>query len=125
MKLLTVSGKLLYSIPFAIFGAGHLANAGDMVGMVPSYVPGGIFWVYLTGVAMVAAAISIVLGKYTRLSGILLAALLIIFALTIMLPGMGSDDAQVQQMSFIGFMKDISLAGAALLIAGISGNKAS
>lgn len=123
MNALTLSGKILYSLPFALFGLGHFTNAGHMAGMVPSFIPGGVFWVYVTGIAMIAAALSIVIGKYTRLSGLLLAALLLIFALTIMLPGMGSDDAQVKQMSFVGLLKDVSLAGAALLIASISGNK--
>lgn len=123
MKTLTLSGKILYAIPFAIFGLGHLANAGSMSAMVPSFVPGGVLWVYVTGIAMLAAALSIISGKFVKLSGILLAVLLLTFALTIMLPGMGSDNAQIKQMSFVGLMKDLSLAGAALLIAGVAANK--
>jgi len=94
-----------------------------MAAMVPPFVPGGVFWVYFTGVAMLAAAASILTGKYTRLSGILLAALLIIFVLTVFVPGMASDNEQMKQMSFVGLMKDLSLAGGALLIAGIGNNK--
>lgn len=123
MKALTLSGKILYAVPFAIFGLGHLASGDSMAAMVPSFVPGGVFWVYFTGVAMLAAAASILIDKYTKLSGILLAALLIIFVVTVFAPGMASDNEQVKQMSFIGLMKDLSLAGAALLIAGIAENR--
>lgn len=123
MKTLTLSGKILYALPFAIFGLGHLANAGSMAAVVPSFVPGGVFWVYVTGLAMLAAAISIISGKLVKLSGILLAVLLITFALTVMLPGLGNENEQIKQMSFVGLMKDLSLAGAALFVAGATTNK--
>lgn len=123
MKALTFSGKTIYALPFAIFGLGHLTGADSMAATVPSFVPGGVFWVYFTGVAMIAAAASIISGKLVKLSSILLAVLLFIFAVTIMLPGMGSENEQMKQMSFIGFMKDVSMAGAALYIAGIAGTK--
>lgn len=58
---LTTIGRLLYAIPFAIFGLFHFMNAEAMAPMVP--VPGGVFWVYLVGVASIAAAASIAMRK--------------------------------------------------------------
>lgn len=119
MKTLTLSGKILYALPMAIFGFGHFGpGAEQMAAMVPSYIPGGIFWIYFTGLALLAAAVSIVIGKYTKLAGILLGALLLIFAFTLWLPLLGNE--QMKQVAFPAFMKDIALAGAAFLIAGVS-----
>ena len=85
-----------------------------MAGMVPSFIPGGVIWVYLTGVALLAAAVAIIIQKKARLAGLLLAAMLLIFVLTIHLPGvMGGNES-----SMPGLLKDIALAGAALGFAG-------
>lgn len=53
MELLTSKiSRYLYAIPFILFGVFHFLGAGDMAGMVP--IPGGVFWVYLTGLAIPA-----------------------------------------------------------------------
>jgi putative oxidoreductase len=41
----------------------HFANAQAMAGMVP--LPGGLFFVYLTGVALILASVGILTGKKT------------------------------------------------------------
>ena len=120
MKALSLTGRILFAAPFIVFALGHFGpSAEHMAGMVP--VPGGIFWIYFTGLALLAAGVSIATGKLVKLSGILLAVLLLTFALTIFLPGLGAADAQMKQMAFIGLLKDTSLAGAALFISGTLG----
>ena len=81
-----------------------------MVGIVPSYVPGGIFWVYLTGLCLVAAGISVNIGKKDGLAMKLLAVLLVIFALMVFLPMVLSGN----QMAMSSLLKELGLAGAAL-----------
>ena len=59
--LIDCYARIIYAIPFAIFGLMHFMKGGDMAGMVPSFIPGGIFWVYLVGVALIAAAVAIII----------------------------------------------------------------
>lgn len=119
MNLLTDKvSKYLYAIPFIVFGLFHFMNASGMAGMVP--IPGGVFWVYLTGIAHLAAAISIIIGKKTRLAGLLLGVMLIIFALSVHLPEIISSGGQ-NAGSMTNFLKDIALAGGAWVIAGTFG----
>ncbi len=113
-------GKILFCIPFLAFGLMHLTKANDMAGMVPSMFPGGVIWIYITGLAELLAVISILSGKQTRLACLLLAALLLIFVLTMHLPGLSNPDMMMQQMAMAGMLKDLGLAGAALIIASIS-----
>ncbi len=109
--------RYLYALPFAVFGLFHFMNASGMAGMVP--IPGGMFWVYLTGAAHLAAAVSIIIETKTRLAGLLLGVMLLIFALSIHLPGaIGGSQA-----STTNFLKDIALAGAAWFIAGNYGDE--
>lgn len=100
-------GRYLFAIPMAVFGIFHFLNASAMAGMVP--LPGGEFWVYLTGLGFLLAAISIVIQKHDKLACLLLGIMLLIFALSIHLgPAIDGD-----QNSMTQFLKDVALAGGA------------
>jgi len=118
MSLLTSTiARWLFALPFGIFGLMHFMMAENMAGMVP--LPGGVLWVYLTGVALIAACISFIIQKQVRLAGVLLALMLVIFVLTIHLPTvMGGDQSAMSSL-----LKDLALAGGSLLIAGTAGTK--
>jgi len=109
-------GRTIYALPFLAFGFGHLMNAPQMGKMVPAFIPGGVFWIYFTGVAMILAALAIITGKQGRNACLGLALMLLVFIVTIHLPGL-SDPAQ-KMMFMMNMFKDTSLMGAALVIAG-------
>ncbi len=118
MSALPTVGRYLYAIPIAVFGVFHFMNGSAMAGMVP--VPGGVFWVYLTGAGLIAAAVSIVIGSYAVLATRLLALLLLTFAVTIHLMGViNAPDAGAMQASMSGLLKDTALAGGALVLSGV------
>ncbi len=110
MQSLTI-GRAVFAIPMAIFGLMHLMSGNDMAGMVP--IPGGVIWVYLIGVALIAAAVSIIINKHSKLACQLLALLLLIFALTIHLPALLEATAETMAGPMSNMLKDIALAGAA------------
>lgn len=118
MSFLTdIVARVLFAIPFFMFGVNHFMYANMMAGMVPAYVPGGVLWVYLTGAALIAAAVSIVTKIQGKLAMYLLAVLLLAFVLTIHVPGLGN--ANTQMGSMMALLKDLGLMGGALLLAGI------
>jgi putative oxidoreductase len=111
--------RISFAIPLLIFGLMHLFYAKAMAAGVPAFIPGGVFWVYLTGMGLVAAAISFILHIKIKLAGFLLAAMLLIFIITIHIPGMMSKKPAVVQWSTLAMLKDFGLAAAALLISAI------
>lgn len=111
--MLTTIGRYVYALPFAVFGIFHLMNAGQMAGMVP--IPGGAFWVYLTGLAFLAFSVSLIIETKVRLAGVLLGVMLLIFVLSIHLPAVIGGE---MQPSMTNLLKDLALAGAAWYIAG-------
>ncbi len=115
MSTLTKIGPYLIAIPAAIFGVLHFMGADMMAGMVP--IPGGVIWVYITGVALIAAAVAIILGKKTRMAATLLAVLLLIIVLLIHLPSV-IKGGEGGQMSLSMVLKDLMIAGGALVYAG-------
>jgi hypothetical protein len=86
-------------------------------GMLNSFIPGTSFTIILTGIALIAASISIIFKKYIRLSCILLAFLLFIFIVTIHIPQL--FDPAKKLLAFMSLLKDVTIMGGALMIAGI------
>jgi len=109
MKSLGYVGKLMYAGPMAMFGVFHFMGADDMTGYVPDFLPVPVVFVYLTGIALILAAVAIVLGKKAKLATQLLGLMLGLFAVLIHLPGFLNQDPLGSSM----FLKDIALAGAA------------
>ncbi|OFX83335.1 MAG: hypothetical protein A2W99_12000 [Bacteroidetes bacterium GWF2_33_16] len=117
MKKLTTIGRILFALPFGIFGLNHLLMIDFYIGMLSTFIPGSSFTIILTGLALIAASISIIIKKYIKLSCILLAILLFIFIMTIHVPNLFNDKESI--MALVALLKDTALMGGALMIAGI------
>jgi len=113
------AGQIIYAIVMAIFGIFHFANGGNMTGFVPSWLPAPKFWVYLVGLALIAAAVSIIINKKASLATLLLGIMLVIFVLAIHLPGALGSDQAAAQLSSTMLLKDLALAGAAFFMSGV------
>ena len=113
MKAIINLGKYLFAIPMLVFGVMHFMNADAMAGMAPF---GGAIMVYVVGLALIASAVSIFIGKYDKLATVLLALMLILFILLLHVQGLG-DEATMQN-SMGALLKDLGLAGGALMYAG-------
>lgn len=109
----------LLCIVMIVFGIYHFQQPRSMLVFVPDNLPGGITWVYVVGVAFILAAISFISNKFVKITGYLLAALLVIFVLMVHLPNYNqAGDEEMKQNAFINLLKDLALAGFALHIAG-------
>ncbi|MBI9054150.1 MAG: DoxX family membrane protein [Bacteroidales bacterium] len=117
MKYLTTIGRILFALPFAVFGLNHFFMVDFYTGMLTSFIPGSSFTILLTGLALIAASISIIIKRYIKLSCILLAIMLLLFILTIHIPQL--FDASTKMFAMVELLKDLALMGGALMIAGI------
>jgi putative oxidoreductase len=112
-------GIVLYALVIGFFGVNHFLNNTGFQNTIPSFIPYHSFWVYLTGLALIAAAISFLTGKQTKLAGLFLFLYLIIIVLTIHLPAViRSEGSPIVSIALTNLVKDTGLAGAALMIAG-------
>jgi putative oxidoreductase len=117
MKHLSAVGRILFALPFGIMGLNHFFMKDVYLGMVSSFIPGGGFTVIITGIALIAACIAIISKMFIRIACLLLALLLLIFICTIHIPGL--LEQQTATMAMIELLKDTSLMGGSLLIAGM------
>ncbi|MCE7925305.1 MAG: DoxX family membrane protein [Haliscomenobacteraceae bacterium CHB4] len=110
-------GRWLFPVPFLVFGLFHFMNAQLMAdSVVPAYMPAKIVWVFLSGGCLIAAALSMYLGKYDKLAAALLAVFLLFLVLLVDLPGAISG-GEAAQNSVSMLFKDLGLAAAAMLYA--------
>ena len=111
-------GTIFYALVIGFFGINHFLNGTGMQKMVPSFLPGGVVWVYITGACMVAAAIAFLIDKQTRLAGLLLALFLLLIVLTVHLPAvLHAPDSNARRFPMTNLIKDTGLAAAAILVA--------
>jgi uncharacterized membrane protein YphA (DoxX/SURF4 family) len=119
-KLVAVA-RVLYAAPLAAFGAEHLALGRVIIGAVPVWMPARLFWVYFVGVALIAAALSLVLGIRVRLTATLLAIMFLLFVLMLHVP-----NAVAQRHDRIVWnvaLRDLSFGAGALALAGSLGSE--
>ena len=121
MEKITTIGRILFALPFAVFGINHFLMMDYYMGMLTSFIPKTGFIMILTGIMLIAASISIITRKFLKLSTISLAILLFLFIVTIHIPHLvqGTDTTT----TLIALLKVISLMGGSLMIAGMSSEK--
>ena len=108
---------LCFAMPLAMFGAEHLALGSSMIGLVPPYMPGRLFWIYFVGVALIVASLSIATRIQVRWSGLLFGIMMFLFVVMIHLPGaIKSGDRIIWTI----VIREMSFAGGGLVLAGVA-----
>ncbi len=126
MKILTtVVARVLFALPFLVFGLLHMAAGQNMAMMIPSYLPGGVLWVYLTGIGLIAGGISLIINKLAKEALIGISVFLIATIAMVQAPGLMNPDPMMQQMAMSGFFKDLGLLGGAFMYLGMLSEKRS
>lgn len=120
MNALSTIGRILYALPFAVFGINHFIMKDFYLGELTSFIPFGGYMILLTGVILILTSISIITKKYIKVSTLTLAALLLLFIATIHIPQL--FDADKHMIALIALLKDVSLLGGSLMIAGMTKN---
>ena len=109
-------GSVFVAASLATFGGEHFVVGPSMAGMVPAWLPAHLFWVYLVGTALFAAALSLIAKKCVRLSVPLLAAMFFCFVLMIHAPNVIAH--LKERLFWTVALRETVFGGAALALAG-------
>ncbi len=111
-----IIGRVLFALLFISSGISHFTKTSAMTGYAKfKKVPMAKFSVLLSGAMILLGGIYIAIGFYADLGALLLAVFLIPTAFLMHAFWKESDPTSKQHES-IAFFKDLSLAGAALII---------
>lgn len=116
MDIIFIVGRILFGVIFLASGIGHFAAREAMVGYAQyKKLPLATLLVPVSGLMIILGAVSVVAGIYPAYGALLLALFLLPTAF-IFHNFWTETDAQAKMTSQISFNKDISLAGAALIL---------
>jgi len=108
----------LLAIVLIVFGIEHFVHPRNMLIYVPTWIPGGLTWVYIVGAACIIVAVSFILNQLVKVTAYLLALLLFSFVFCVHLPNyLNTADPEYRQLAFLNILKDTALAAFALYIA--------
>jgi uncharacterized membrane protein len=122
-KLITL-GSVFIAASLAIFAPEHFHGGPSYIQtMAPPWMPVRWFWPYLVGCALLAAATSLTLRKFIRLSSTLLGLMFLLFVCMIYLPSLLRHLTNRFAWSFA--LRDLSFAAGAWALAGLHSRVAS
>ena len=122
MDILLIVGRILFALIFINSGFAHFSQREAMTGYAQfKKVPAAKLAVPLTGLMILLGGISMVLGIWMDL-GALLLAIFLIFSAFMMHNFWTIDDATQKMNETVAFFKNLSMAGAALIIFAVIAN---
>jgi uncharacterized membrane protein YphA (DoxX/SURF4 family) len=111
-------GNLFFLYTITSYGISHIIYAPYMVDIVPKAIANHLFWVNLTGISMVAAGITIMLGIRMRVIALFLFLMIFLWVWLVHLPGTLSHPIAAYRGNLLASTFDaLAFSGTALLIA--------
>lgn len=111
----------IFSIIIGLFGASQILNADNMAATVPSFFPAPKVFIYITGAALILAAIAFIIDRMAKPAGYLLALLLLLIVFSVDVPGILHAGSLAEKAIFsTNALKDAAMAMAALVIGNLS-----
>lgn len=119
MEVLVLIGRLLFSLIFIGAGIGHLADTEGSAGYAASRgAPSGGMVVRVSGVLIAAGGLGVLFGVWMDLAALGLAVYCLLTAFLV--HHFWTDEPSDQPMEVAMFMKNVSMAGAGLMIFALS-----
>ena len=112
-------GRLIFAFCIAAFGVLHFVYPVFAPGIPPMLerisfpIPGHLFWVYLTGAALLACAACIAINKYVREAAMVLGVMIVLFDLLTWGPDFIAHPGDLTG----NWLKDLGIAGGAFILA--------
>lgn len=119
--LVTLS-RFFVGIPAIVFGVEDFLHPAftpgiPMEAITPAWIPGRLFWAYLTGAALIACGACIVVNKKVRLAATSLAIVILLLGAFVYLPMIVANSSDIDS-GLNNFVDILALSGAALVLAG-------
>lgn len=122
MDIVLIVGRILFALIFINSGFAHFAQKEAMTGYAQfKKVPAAKLAVPLSGLMILLGGISVVIGLWMDL-GALLIAIFLIFSAFMMHNFWTIEDPTQKMNETVAFFKNLSMAGAALIILAVIAN---
>ncbi|HEY4988755.1 MAG TPA: hypothetical protein VII09_03060 [Opitutaceae bacterium] len=120
---LVAFGCFALGLTCAVFGADHFEYRDFVATLVPSWMPGHIFWTYFAGAALVAAGLGMVFRVLPRLASALLGGMIFIWFLVLHIPRALADPYGGNGNEWTSVFEALAFSGIAFMLVGMLPNK--
>jgi uncharacterized membrane protein YphA (DoxX/SURF4 family) len=110
------AGRWLFAGSMIVFGIDHLLIPGFIASLIPPWFPGALFWAYFTGVALIAAGVSIAASRMDRWAATLLGTMFLIWFLFLHIPRLLSPPASHNPDEWSSALIALAMCGASWLM---------
>lgn len=111
-------GNLFFLYTITSYGISHVIYAPYMVDIVPAGMANHLFWVNLTGIAMISAGVTIILGIRIRIIALFLFLMIFLWVWLVHVPGTLAHPIAANRGNLLASTFDaLAFSGTALLIA--------
>lgn len=109
-------GRWCFGISLPVFAVSHFVYADFVAALIPTWIPGRLFWAYFTGAAHLLAGLAILTNVKARLAATLAGVMYGSWALILHVPRVAADIGNRQEIASL--LVAMALCGAAWLVAG-------
>jgi uncharacterized membrane protein len=96
-------------------GIQHFVYSDFVMKLVPSWIPGPRFWVYFTGLALIAGGVGLLLPKTQRLAATMVGIMILLWVVLLHIPRAMANLHEAGEMA--GVFEALALSGAAFILA--------
>ncbi len=113
-------GKIFFCITMIVFGIDHFIYTEFVATLVPSWIPGHVFWTYFAGVALAASGVAIILNIKRSLVAFLLGIMLFLWLIVLHIPRAVADPYGTKGNEITSVFEALAFSGIAFVIASMA-----
>jgi uncharacterized membrane protein len=119
LEKLIPAGSIFFSITMTAFGIDHFLYTEFVATLVPSWMPGHIFWTYFAGVALIGSGVGIILKIKLKQVALLLGTMLLLWFIVLHIPRAVTDPYGDKGNEVTSVFEALAFSGIAFVIAGM------
>jgi uncharacterized membrane protein len=117
LELLIPLGHFFFSITMIVFGIDHFLYVDFVATLVPSWIPGHVFWTYFAGVALIGAGLGVMFRVRLKEVGILLGIMIFLWVILLHIPRAAVANATDKGNELTSVFEALGFSGAAFVMA--------
>jgi hypothetical protein len=114
-------GRFLIAISLVVFAVQHFMYARFVATLIPAWIPARLFWAYFTGIAFVAAAVSIATKKMLGIAAMLLGTMFLLWVVLLHAPRVAGAIRNGNEVTSL--FVALAMCGLSFVLAGTYGRR--
>ena len=112
-------GKYFLAVTVITFGIEHFIYKQFVAMLVPTWIPGAVFWTYFAGIALILSGASMIVNIQARLASFLLGLMIFLWFLVLHIPRAIADPHTLMGNEWTSVFEALAFSGIAFLLAAL------